>query len=470
MSDFDDLLRATLADRSADAPDPDQLTDRVLAAIQDERSTGTTGRRRRHWQRWGAPLAAAASVAAVVAAGIGISHSSHGSRPVADSAVQTSSRTTSPAGSAKPTTSSSASIGGAITAPPTTQGSPQTGETNSVTPVASPVPSTFRAADLTFDSPTSGYALGTVACATGRCTRLARLDATTSLWTLVGSQPPFQVGTQAQSSGAPVVAHVRFASASVGYAYGVDTLWMTLDSGATWTKQDVSAQALEVADGTVVAVSSAADCASSCSYHVAASNTGEATWTDVTLPGGDPTGSSVQLARTGPKVYLAVQSASASTGSVYASTNGGYDWTESRTQLCGAAANTTAATLAGLAAAADGSVTALCSSVSASFTLTSTDAGADFAAGVPYAFPSAATAVAAASADVLVVQAKGLYRSVDGGQSWTAVPSASTASATAPQFLGFESPSLGRWVSGDGSSVWTTTDSGQSWKQTSFSG
>ncbi len=68
---------------------------------------------------------------------------------------------------------------------------------------------------------------------------------------------------------------------------------------------------------------------------------------------------------------------------------------------------------------------------------------------------------------MLFVVADALYRSGDGGQTWQRIYSVHLQGNSMP-WLGFESATLGRLVSGDGSTIWTTHDAGLTWTAHTF--
>jgi photosystem II stability/assembly factor-like uncharacterized protein len=65
---------------------------------------------------------------------------------------------------------------------------------------------------------------------------------------------------------------------------------------------------------------------------------------------------------------------------------------------------------------------------------------------------------------VLVAAGNGLARSTDGGATWHSVLSV----AEHIGFVGFESTLVGRAVSADGKTIWTTRDGGGTWAPTTF--
>jgi hypothetical protein len=140
----------------------------------------------------------------------------------------------------------------------------------------------------------------------------------------------------------------------------------------------------------------------------------------------------VALVRTGHAAYLAVfghtsGGATDASTALYVSTDDGAHWTN-RGEPChqdlGGLGEGEIDTTR-LAAAPDGSVTVLCTPRQAGgqgwqFTMTSTNAGRTFARGGVHALGSApVSALAAASAKVILVASDETYRSVDGGRSFS---------------------------------------------------
>ncbi len=60
-----------------------------------------------------------------------------------------------------------------------------------------------------------------------------------------------------------------------------------------------------------------------------------------------------------------------------------------------------------------------------------------------------------------------LLRSTNGGSTWTTVATDRTGTG-ATGFLGFQTPTDGRWVSGNGSTIWTTANGGATWSVHTF--
>ena len=93
-----------------------------------------------------------------------------------------------------------------------------------------PVPPDFKAQSITWVSPQRGWALGTIACATGTCTEVIGTDNGGDAWQLMGSidAPIPKLGNPGSG-----ITEVRFATASVGWAFAPE-LFGTTDGGRTW--------------------------------------------------------------------------------------------------------------------------------------------------------------------------------------------------------------------------------------------
>ena len=95
----------------------------------------------------------------------------------------------------------------------------------------------------------------------------------------------------------------------------------------------------------------------------------------------------------------------------------------------------------------------------------STDGGAHFAA-QPGSIPlkSAGPLTGDAATTLVIASEDGLLRSQDGGRTWHHIADVSGGIG----FVGFESTDVGRAVSSDGATIWTTRDGGSSWTPFTF--
>jgi photosystem II stability/assembly factor-like uncharacterized protein len=472
--DFERALRASLAENVRHAPDGDDLAERIIDAADHPRPVSDI--RRNHpsrWRGWTLPLVTAGSVAAVVAAIVGAAQLHHTSASPATTptpgltttAPLTSAPATSPAPSAQSSTSSPPST------PPPAQG-----------PAGGPVPNAFQVADLTFVSADDGLALGTAECfktPARRCTALLRTDDGGRVWQSVPN-PPANLAIDGNCA-APCVEHVRFASKLVGYAYGPTALYLTTDGGTTWTTQSGGADALETLHGNVIRVTTDGACSPpGCTYRVLTAPIGGTKWQQADLPSTKLSGDSVLLGRTGGSAFLEILQnpaggAESEQPTLFLSVNDGRIW-KYRGNPCPQNPGPNGEVDANLmATAADGSVTLLCTprlagSSSAPFTITSTNGGSKFVPGRRQALGGAPiSALGAASASMLLVSSDDTYRSVDGGQTWSRLGANAGSSPGVVSWIGFESATVGRAISSDGRTVWTTLDAGKTWSAHRFS-
>jgi photosystem II stability/assembly factor-like uncharacterized protein len=466
--DLESLLRDTLRARAADAPSPTRVTERTLAtvpAIRPVRSRPT----------WLLPVVAACAVLLVVGAALGgtalLRHLSNGEQPAAPTIHSPAPTASLPSPPPAPRTTHSA---------PHPSSTPPPSASAPVSPVRGPVPAGFKVADLTFVSPDAGWALGTAPCAHAPCTSLVRTSDGGRSW--VGVRPPVVALTGADDCASGCVSHVRFATPLVGYVFGPQVLYLTTDGGLSWQRQSGGADALEISDGTALRVtSSIPGCQPGCSpYFVLRAAVGTSGWQRVfTLPGlGFTTG--VDLARTGPHVFVQVYGhpaggAGQAHSTLFASPDDGATWTD-RGEPCPQA---TAGEIdaSALTTASDGSVTVLCTVrvSTTSFAAVSSDGGATFTAGKVLTNIEARVGSASAAVAFLVGDVGGresLVRSADRGRSWQVVAQAGAypvSEQSAGRFLGFETSTTGRWAPiSDPATVWTTTDGGARWMPYTF--
>lgn len=365
--------------------------------------------------------------------------------------------------------------------------------TSSVSPVgptSTPSPSPgFRFADVTFVGD-RGWALGTVGCATGRCTAFARSTDDGLDWSLMRA-PSVHV-SEIDGAGdtclSPCVEHVRFGTDRIGYLFGIgpwsangkSTLLMTTDGGRSWQVQRGGADALETLDGNVIRVVDRGNCPPGCSYAVQVAPVGATSWRTIDLPDGQGGGDSVQLVRTGSRAALEVYGNPAggapARAVLFTSADDGASWTR-RAEPCPQLRPSAASPLgevdsSRLTSAPDGSITVLCTPRSATrwqFTITSSDGGASFRTGDLKALGAAAiTALGAASARTVLVSSDDVYRSTDSGHTFARLSANGGTSPGPVVWLGFASATVGHAISPDRRTVFTTTDAGRTWTSSSW--
>ena len=334
----------------------------------------------------------------------------------------------------------------------------------------------FRIDDLTFIGPEEAWALGSANClrGPGRCPAMARtLDG--QHWYAV-PVPPAKVSTNCIDV-TGCVSHVRFASPSIGYAFGPTTLFMTVDGGTHWIRQAGGAEALEAADGNVIRViSSGSGCPGPCIRMIETSPVGSAQWTTARFRTPSMTVGGLTFARSGSHAYLLVTAnpaggAQSETSHLFVSADDGQSWSdvgEPCPQLRGGGeVDSTTVNVA-----SDGAVVVGClqrQSPNRASVAVSADGGHTFHARPSFSTGSITT-VAAATDMSLLARSGILYESGDGGEQFTAVGQGPHH----PTWLGFESSTTGHAVEqpprGEGgpSLLWRTTDAGRTWTSYRF--
>ena len=443
-------LRASLERHAREAPRGDMLAERIV------RSAGRAPvqRDRPNWKTWTLPLIAAAAVAAVVAAVVAIQ---------GDHAVTNGHNV---AVSPPP-------VGPATQVPFTPiaghQQSADTGTRRSETDKLHAV----KLLDLTFVSETEGWALGSAQCiqGAGRCTALFHTKG--EHWWSLPNSTPFNVPGIREGCATRCVTNIRFANPDVGYVYGPSAFLMTKDGGKHWTEQPGGAIALESLDDNVIRVTATSDsgCPGPCGVQVETAPIGSSTWTPSDLA--PVSGAAIAFTRGQPSnAYLLVMrnpagGAQDETSTLYRSTDNGAHWTSAGEPCMQSNGEADSYAIAG---GSDNEVSVLCrhrAQPQYVFISTSTDGGKtfvpQFAKGATV-LPNIATSLTGDPNTVLVTAGDGLARSTDGGSSFHKVPKVTGQIG----FVGFESDTVGRAVSADGNTIWTTRDAGKTWSAATF--
>jgi photosystem II stability/assembly factor-like uncharacterized protein len=338
--------------------------------------------------------------------------------------------------------------------------------------------------DLTFISPTQGWALADQSsCGQPTCTQVLTTTDGGATWTKVGTIPS---PSNCTTCGLVGVSHIRFANALDGYAFGPG-FFTSSDGGATWTQPaGPNVVALEPVGSNVMRISfTQTGCPGPCDLTVQSAAAGSTAWQTVRGPF---QADSVQLVRQATDAYVAVYGNPAGGGvgstTMMISQDDGATWGE-RADPCDEVGGDEFDTVA-ISAAPQSVLVALCrdrAQPQRSYVAVSTDSGMVFTAQsmLPNSRPAGPFgAVAATSATSLFVGTAGasgtgraqwtLLASSDGGQTWRqAVVQRGTLQPNFPAetFLGFENGSVGRWV-GYPSNIWETTDGGGQWVKQSI--
>jgi photosystem II stability/assembly factor-like uncharacterized protein len=282
--------------------------------------------------------------------------------------------------------------------------------------------------------------------------------------------PPITIGLPKDCS-LPCADHLRFATPDVGYAFGPGAFLMTTDGGGHWMRQRGGAEALESLDGNVIRVRPVSNgCELGCAYVIETSALGSAVWTPRTHV---VFSWSIDLVRSGPYAYVLASPhfSGNSPSTLYRSADDGSTWQITHRPCRSVGGYRALAVSAGPSE----QLTMLCTApvTSSGFVAVSADRGAHLRARVGTPIPNALGGAAnlVGDPDDALLAALALdrarhtvYRSVDGGWSWAPV----TAISGGVTWVGFESTTVGRIVSDNGRTIWTTQDAGAHWTPFSF--
>jgi photosystem II stability/assembly factor-like uncharacterized protein len=343
--------------------------------------------------------------------------------------------------------------------------------------------------DLSWLSPSEGWALAAQPCAAGTCARLARTTDGGEHWEPLPSVPA-QVGA-VDCSQVACVSDVAFASSTVGYLYG-PALLMTTDGGYSWRLQPgLQVEVLAAAGGRVYRVAyEHGGCSGPCNPELQEAAIGSSAWHTVVGQLAYAGRSSGQIVGYAPSLLFALYGNLAmgySPAVVYRSTDGGASWKQTP-DPCGGQQSTRTAQplglrpeLTDLAAAPGGFFAGLCTTAenSRQSLVTSTDGGATWRAVDAIGLVQAG-ALAAASPTTLAATTSAIgggngtftaevSESTDGGHHWIAAATDAQPVTVEgiPASVGFETTEVGWWI-GDPHSVWTTRDGGRQWTKLAF--
>jgi hypothetical protein len=322
------------------------------------------------------------------------------------------------------------------------------------------VPASFRPASASFVSSAWGVALGGVACTTGKVC-LARLAVTADggeAWHWINT-PGVRLWVPNAPSRRSVVSQVVFASRRNGWLFNqnVGRLWATHDGGAHWRRLSLPGgiSALVTSGGTAYALAGG---------KLFRSPAGKDAW----VRAGTVTGSS--LAAFGKAAWVGT------TSYLWTTADGGVHWHKYRFHCAGASYFG----LAGIAAASTSRVFFLCvgngaaGSIGKELMLSVNGGRTQQRAGQPPlggSYPLAITVPPYRGKTVLVGASFRLYRTADGGESWTIVIGYNQSGVWS--YLAYVSPTTGWAVDGvyplfSQSRLLRTLDQGRSWQAVRF--
>lgn len=343
--------------------------------------------------------------------------------------------------------------------------------------------------DLTWISPTDGWALAGQPCMGGTCARLARTTDGGAHWqALANTSAQLMDGTE-DCTKVACVSGLRFASPEVGYLFG-PALLMTRDGGRSWARQPgPQVETLTVVGGVVYrVVYDHGGCPGPCAPMLQMSRIGGSVWQTLIGQINTPDRSdSAQVVHSGSTLLVAMYGSQAGPASaqaiVYRSSNGGTSWTQLPDPCSGRGPGGAAeeVDLVDLAGAPGGFFAGLCTPRQGShaFVITSADAGRTWHTSGALPKLSALARLAAASPTHLAVStgpvAGGgaftatLLVTSDGGGHWVvaATDDQQLTQSGVPAWLGFENAAVGRWISAP-HTIWNTADAGLHWTRTSF--
>jgi len=453
--EFERRLRDVLHSRGLSVPVPPDAIDRIHA-----------GARRRQQRRNGASALGAVAVIAIAAIAIGVRPHGHGSnvagtlRTASPAPIASSAAPSSPV--AVQTSASTVASSAASSAPSSQVASASTPPTPAPAPTPYPsagsaVPADFTPISVTAVNDKTYWALGTQQCGTVSCTAIVNTTDGGAHFTEVAAPHAATIGINDTTR--PVF-NLRFADSSNGWAYG-DALWTTADGGATWVDASLpagSVKDLEAARnpgavaGTAWAIVQPVPFTSGYQLWEApyATSSGTGAWQRVDL-GADPPGDTApSLVVKGPTAYLLGADAK-KVERVYVAS-------------VGVATTTFAAPCIPTAGAFSAGIGSLWTACPGGATV-STDGGATWhAASTPSQITvgvvggiDATTAVVNQGSNLVVVSTTGKPK--------TASISSKNANFS---FLGFTDAKVGYALSQAPNQLWRTTDGGMSWSAVTF--
>jgi photosystem II stability/assembly factor-like uncharacterized protein len=343
--------------------------------------------------------------------------------------------------------------------------------------------------ELSWVSPTEGWALATQPCDTGTCVRLSRTNDGGRSWHALPDPPVACPADMSGSFDPGCVSDLSFASPAVGYLYGPDLL-MTVNGGATWHPvPGLQVESFTVLDSDAWRVAYAhTGCPGPCEPSLQESKLGSRVWRTVIekLAAPDRSGAA-QIIASGSSLLLALYGSQAgpvsAQATLYRSGNAGDTW-HRQADPCsgkGPGGRSQEEDLNNLAAAPGGFFAGVCSPHAGTgiFVVRSINAGRSWQKSGSLTSVQGPALIAAASPTTLAI-ANGATRgsggftarlllSTDAGQRWRTVATdpQRLTQAGLPAWVGFQSPRVGSWLA-DSHGVWTTFDGGAHWTRTAF--
>lgn len=183
------------------------------------------------------------------------------------------------------TASSSRSAGPSATAHGHSASLADTGHNSSSRAGAPGALAGFSVLSMSFVSDQQGFALGTVRCSTGRCVALLGTSNGDRSWHRLTA--PTRGPAAAYDTcphGQPCVSQVRFATPSIGYAFGPSPL-LTTDGGKHWRRlPGKNASSLEIANGSAARVAYTGTGCAGQPYQLQSAPTGTTSWHAISAP------------------------------------------------------------------------------------------------------------------------------------------------------------------------------------------
>lgn len=353
---------------------------------------------------------------------------------------------------------------------------------------ATPSPADWSLDDLSWVSASDGWALGGLPCAAGLCAEVAQTEDGGANWQPVGEPSAVLASDAPNCSSTVCVSSLRFANANDGYLFG-PALLMTVDGGRGWQVQPgPQIETLAVVDGGVFRIAyNTTGCPGPCDPSLQEAFAGSTTWrTLINVLDTPGRSDSAQIVNSGSTVIVATYGDLAGPVSaqavVYLSTDGGHSWQQEADPCSGKGIPGEEVDLVTLAAAPGGFFAGACLphlTATGGFLVVSTDGGKNWhrAAALPAkGFPTltAASATNLALSNNVATSATSLkamiWISTDQGQRWSTAATETIPQPEpymSPQWLGFETPQVGRWIA-DPHNIWTTTDGGLHWREAAF--